>query len=137
MYSTFSIGVVKLTPAHDPTDFLVSKRLGLKSLQVIDEKGQMTNICGEFSGLLRFDVRDIVLRELTRLNLLRSSENHQMIIPVCSRSKDIVEFLVKPQWFIKCDEMAKQAVEDVRIGNLTIIPKELENSWFNWLESIR
>lgn len=130
-------GVVKLTPAHDPTDFTVGKKLLLKYLEVIDEKGNLTEICGEFSGLRRFDARDIVLAELTKLNLLRGNQDHQMIIPICSRSKDIVEFLVKPQWFIKCGEMAKQAIKDVHDGRLSIVPKELEKTWFNWLENIR
>lgn len=60
-----------------------------------------------------------------------------MIVPVCSRSKDIVEFLIKPQWFIKCEEMAKRAVKDVRETRLAIIPEELEKTWFHWLENIR
>lgn len=133
----FFTGVVKLTPAHDPIDFAVGKKLLLKNLQIIDEKGNLTESCGEFSGIRRFDARDIVLAELTKLNLLRGSQDHQMIIPICSRSKDIVEFLVKPQWFIKCNEMAKQAIRDVQDGRLSIVPEELEKTWFKWIENIR
>lgn len=109
----------------------------MKQIQVINQEGSLTEICGEFSGLPRFDARDAVLNELAKLNLLRGNQDHPMIIPICSRSKDVVEFLVKPQWFIKCEEMAKQAVEDVQVGRLNIVPKELEKNWFNWLENIR
>lgn len=111
--------------------------MGLKQIQIINENGNLSNVCGEFSGLRRFVARNIVLNELKKLNLLRDSQSHQMIVPICSRSKDIVEFLVKPQWFIKCEEMAKQAIADVHDGRLTIVPKELEKAWFNWLENIR
>lgn len=126
-----------MTPAHNLTDFTVGKKLRLKQLQVIDEKGNLTDVCGEFSGLRRFDARDIVLNELSKLNLLKGSQDHQMIIPICSRSKDVVEFLVKPQWFIKCEQMAKQAVQDVLDGQLNIVPKESEKVWFHWLDNIR
>lgn len=133
----FLAGVVKLTPAHDPIDFNIGKKLHLKQLQIIDEKGHLTGNCGDFSGLRRFDAREVVLNELAKLNLLRGTQDHQMVVPVCSRSKDIIEFLVKPQWFIKCEEMAKRALGDVRDGRLVIVPKELEKNWFNWLENIR
>lgn len=60
-----------------------------------------------------------------------------MLISPCSRSKDVVEFLARPQWFIKCDTMAARAVEDVRQGRLTIEPSHFEKTWFNWLENSR
>lgn len=71
------------------------------------------------------------------MNLLRGTEDHEMRIPICSRSKDIVEFIIKPQWFVKCDKMAESVVESVRRGHLTIIPDDLKQTWFNWLENIR
>ncbi|EFA00421.1 valine--tRNA ligase [Tribolium castaneum] len=133
----FGTGAVKVTPAHDPVDFEVGKRHSLALLQVIDEKGNLTRICGEFAGIGRFAAREVILSRLEKLQLLRGREDHKMLVPICSRSKDIVEHLVKPQWFIKCAEMAKEAVEDVESGRLTIEPKHFEKVWFDWLGNIR
>ncbi|XP_018564087.1 valine--tRNA ligase-like [Anoplophora glabripennis] len=133
----FGTGAVKITPAHDQTDFEVAKRHGLKHLQVIDETGNLTAACGDFSGLRRFDARDVVMTQLDNLGLLRGRQHHAMMVPICSRSGDVVEFLARPQWFVRCQEMATKAVQDVREGRLTIEPSHFEKTWFNWLENIR
>lgn len=85
----------------------------------------------------RFDARNAILSKLETLDLLRGRQDHEMIVPICSRSKDVVEFLVKPQWFLKCKEIAERAAEDVKEGRLLIEPKQFEKTWFNWLENIR
>ncbi|KAJ8975898.1 hypothetical protein NQ317_011369 [Molorchus minor] len=128
---------VKITPAHDQADFEAGKRHNLKTLQVIDEGGNLTPSCGEFSGLPRFDARDIITSHLDKLGLFRGRQAHPMIVPICSRSRDVVELLVRPQWFVKCDEMAARALEDVKKGRLSIEPEHFEKTWFNWLENIR
>lgn len=130
-------GAVKVTPGHDRDDFEVGKRHGLKILSVINERGNLSAACGEFSGVPRFDGRNIIVGELDRLNLLRGRQHHEMIVPICSRSRDVIEFLVKPQWFVKCQEMARRAVKDVDAGNLSIDPPHFKKIWFNWLENIR
>ena len=61
-------------------------------------------------GMPRFDARTSVLEALKKEGLYRETKDHPMVVPVCSRSKDIVEPLIKPQWFVKCDEMASNAV---------------------------
>lgn len=85
----------------------------------------------------RFEAREIVLNLLKDQKLFRGCQDHKMTIPICSRSKDVVEFLVRPQWFLKCSEMAAQAVEDVREGKLKIEPRSFNKVWFHWLESVR
>ncbi|XP_044269829.1 valine--tRNA ligase-like [Tribolium madens] len=133
----FGTGAVKVTPAHDPVDFEVGKRHSLALLQVIDEKGNLTPVCGEFAGIGRFAARETLISLLDDQRLLRGKEDHKMLVPICSRSKDIVEYLVRPQWFIKCAEMAREAVEDVETGRLRIEPKHFEKVWFDWLANIR
>lgn len=128
---------MKVTPAHNQIDFEVGKRHGLNVLQIIDEKGNLNDAAGEFSRVPRFDARNIILDELDRLNLLRGRQDHEMIVPICSRSRDVIELLVKPQWFVKCQQMAQRALEDVKEGRLTIDPPHFEKTWFNWLENIR
>ncbi|KAF7270781.1 hypothetical protein GWI33_016286 [Rhynchophorus ferrugineus] len=133
----FGTGAVKITPGHDPTDFDVGKRHNLKALQVIDGRGCLTDIHEEFRGLKRFTAREVIVEELVKRQLYRGYTDHNMIVPLCSRSKDVVEFLIKPQWFVKCSSMAQRAVEDVRTGKLDIIPLNFEKVWFHWLEDTR
>lgn len=76
-------GAVKVTPAHDHTDFDVGKRHNLETVQVIDERGLMTDACGEFAGLRRFDVRDVLPDRLASLGLLKGAADHPMIVPIC------------------------------------------------------
>ncbi|XP_018319909.1 valine--tRNA ligase isoform X2 [Agrilus planipennis] len=133
----FGTGAVKITPAHDPVDFETGRRHNLPVLQIIDEKGSLSKSCGQFSGLPRFRARDAIIEELDRLNLLRGRQGHDMTVPLCSRSKDVIEFLVKPQWFLRCSRMAEKAAEAVRNGQLEIQPLQYEKTWFTWLNNIR
>ncbi|VEN38555.1 unnamed protein product, partial [Callosobruchus maculatus] len=131
----FGTGAVKITPAHDQLDFEVSKRHLLPTVKVIDETGSM--IDGEFQGTPRFQARSIIVDRLAKMGLMRGKESHAMTVPICSRSKDVIELLLKPQWFIKCQDMAAKAVADVKEGRLRIEPKNFEKTWFDWLENIR
>lgn len=85
----------------------------------------------------RFECRREILNELKNLNLYIETTDNPMVVPVCSRSKDIVEPLIKPQWYVKCDEMAKKAIDAVNSGRLKIIPEQHNKTWFHWMEGIR
>ncbi|KAJ8954030.1 hypothetical protein NQ318_004323 [Aromia moschata] len=131
---------VKVTPAHDHADFEAAKRHNLQILQVIDETGKLlapVTACQEFSGLPRFAARDVITNRLAEYGLLRDKQGHRTSVPMCSRSGDVVEFLVRPQWFVNCKSMAARALEDVRRGALSIEPRHFEKTWFAWLENIR
>lgn len=124
-----------MTPGHSHVDFEIAKRHNLPLLQIIDEKGFVN--CGQFKEIPRFDARGIILNELGKVQLLRSREAHQMVVPICSRSKDVVEFLLKPQWFLQCTDMAVKAVDAVKNGDLEIEPNDFIRDWNNWLGNIR
>lgn len=109
----------------------------MKLINVINENGKLTDNCGSYRDIKRFDARNIIIDELNKMNLLRGRQHHEMTVPICSRSKDVIEFLVKPQWFVKCQEMAKMALDDVNKGNLILEPSHFVNTWNNWLENIR
>lgn len=133
----FGTGAVKITPAHDKKDFEVGKRHKLRNVQVISEKGLIVDGFQEFSGLPRFTARDKVLHRLAELELYRGSDFHNMVLPICSRSKDVIEFLLRPQWFVKCEEMSKKAVAVVQNGELRIHPQTFEKEWYRWLNNSR
>ncbi|XP_046401079.1 valine--tRNA ligase-like [Ischnura elegans] len=133
----FGTGAVKITPAHNKVDYLVGKSHGLEMIQAIDDEGKMTKACCQLYGMKRFDARKKIMEELEQKGLLRRKEDHSMQIPFCSRSGDVVELLLKPQWFLSCDDMAKLAASLVREEKLKIYPPSFQKIWLNWLENSR
>ncbi|CAB3364467.1 Hypothetical predicted protein [Cloeon dipterum] len=134
----FGTGVVKITPAHDGTDFEVGKRHGLEFLTVFSNEGKILPLGGSFDGLKRFDARKEVRKYLDSLGLIRgTSAVPNSKIPICSRSSDVIEIMLKPQWFINCKEMAVEAMKSVETGELVIDPPAFNKVWFSWLENIR
>ncbi|KAK3524786.1 hypothetical protein QTP86_005463 [Hemibagrus guttatus] len=106
-------GAVKLTPAHDHTDFLLSKRHSLPRLTVIDGDGTMTSLCGQWlEGVKRFDARERVISALMERKLFRGKTENAMTLPICSRSGDVIEPLLKKQWFVRCEDMAQKAIQE-------------------------
>jgi valyl-tRNA synthetase len=85
----------------------------------------------------RFDARKNVLLSLKELGLYKETVNNPMVVPICSRSKDVVEPLIKPQWYVKCEEMAAKATEVVKNGELKIIPENHTKTWYHWMDGIR
>ncbi|KAK2829980.1 hypothetical protein Q5P01_017911 [Channa striata] len=130
-------GAVKVTPAHDHIDFLLSHRHALPRLTVIAGDGTMTPLCGQWlEGVKRFDARQLIVDALVEKKLFRGKKNHVMTLPICSRSGDIIEPLLKKQWFVRCDDMAKKAIQAVEDAQLEIIPHFYTKTWKNWLSNI-
>eukprot|EP01065_Artemidia_motanka_P036471 TRINITY_DN443_c6_g2_i1.p1 TRINITY_DN443_c6_g2~~TRINITY_DN443_c6_g2_i1.p1 ORF type:complete len:1051 (+),score=330.10 TRINITY_DN443_c6_g2_i1:166-3318(+) len=133
----FGTGVVKVTPAHDPNDFECGQRNKLPQLTMLDKDG---NIClpGEFKGMKRFDARKAVVEALKAKGLLVKTKGHNMKIGICSRSKDIIEPLLMPQWFCDCTDMARRSLEAEQTKALKLVPERPNAKiWSNWLENIR
>uniref|UniRef100_A0A673IT33 valine--tRNA ligase n=1 Tax=Sinocyclocheilus rhinocerous TaxID=307959 RepID=A0A673IT33_9TELE len=128
---SFGTGAVKITPAHDHNDYEVGERHKLPFINILDENGLLIN------GMKRFEARKAVLQALKDLGQFKEVKDNPMVVPVCSRSKDIVEPLLKPQWYVDCREMGKQAADVVRNGELKIIPDHHLKTWFNWMDNIR
>ena len=133
----FGTGAVKITPAHDPNDYECGKRHSLPQISILNDDGTINANGGKFQGMMRFDVRDALNKELEELGLHRGKVDNPMSIGTCSRSKDIVEPRLKPQWFVDCKELAKRSVDAVRGGDLKIVPNFHEKTWFRWLDNIR
>ncbi|CAK1580629.1 unnamed protein product [Parnassius mnemosyne] len=133
----FGTGAVKITPAHDPNDYEIGKRHNLPFITIFDDEGNMLDNCGPFSGKKRFHVRREIIKTLEQLKLYKETKDHAMVVPLCSRSKDVVEPMLKPQWYIKCDTMAAEAIKAVKTGELKIIPDVHEKIWYHWMENIR
>ncbi|XP_037392903.1 valine--tRNA ligase isoform X2 [Pygocentrus nattereri] len=133
----FGTGAVKITPAHDHNDYEVGERHKLPFVNILDENGFLINVPPPFLGMKRFEARKAVLQALKDRGQFKEVKDNPMVVPVCSRSKDIVEPLLKPQWYVDCRDMGKQAADSVRSGELKIIPDHHLKTWFNWMDNIR
>lgn len=94
----FGTGAVKITPAHDPNDYELGKRHNLPFVTIFDDEGNIIGEYGVFKGMKRFAARKAIIEELTNRKLFVEIKDNPMVVPICSRSKDVVEPLIKPQW---------------------------------------
>ena len=135
----FGTGAVKITPAHDENDFNCGNRHNLERINILTNEGKINENGGKFKNMLRYDARDEIRKELDKLGLFFGEEKNPMKLDKCSRSKDIIEPMLKPQWWMNCDNMAKKAMEAVfDKKTLKIIPSNLGNPmWKNFLGNIR
>ncbi|KAJ8937758.1 hypothetical protein NQ318_006621 [Aromia moschata] len=133
----FGTGAVKITPAHDPNDYEVGKRHNLPFITIFDDEGNIVGDYGKFTGMKRFHARKEIVNSLKEKGLYIDTKNNPMVVPICSRSKDVVEPMLKPQWYVKCDEMAADAINAVESGDLKIIPDMHVKTWHHWMAGIR
>lgn len=133
----FGTGAVKITPAHDPNDYECGKRHNLEFITVLNPDGSINSEGSQFEGMMRYDARMAVEEALQEQGLYVGKEPNKMRLGLCSRSGDILEPMITPQWYVNCDGMAKRATDAVRNGELKIVPEEHKKTWFMWLDNIR
>ncbi|KAJ3677900.1 hypothetical protein LUZ60_001703 [Juncus effusus] len=135
----FGTGAVKISTGHDVNDFELGKRHTLDCLSIFTDDGKMVGdkCTGEFAGMPRYEARVKVVEELKKKGLYRDCKNNEMVLGICSRSGDVVEPRIRPQWFVNCNDMANAALEAVKSKRLEIIPQQYEADWFRWLGNIR
>ena len=133
----FGTGAVKITPAHDPNDFACGERHKLEMINIFNDNGTLNENGGEFKGMLRYDCRNKILERLEEMKLLRGKHPNKMVIQKCSKSGDIIEPMVKAQWWINCKDVAKRTIDDVNSGKLKIIPEFHKQTLFSFLDNIR
>jgi valyl-tRNA synthetase len=134
---SFGTGAVKVTPAHDPNDYECGKRNNLEFIIIFSESGKVAANGGKFAGMMRYDARIAIEEEMKTLGLFKGKEVNKMRLGLCSRTGDIIEPMLTPQWYVNCKSMAEQSVEKVRSGELKIVPDFHEQTWYRWLENIR
>ncbi|KEP64267.1 UNVERIFIED_CONTAM: valyl-tRNA synthetase [Hammondia hammondi] len=137
--STFGTGAVKITPAHDKNDYAIAKRHNLPCISIFTLDGKIGPQGGPFAGQHRFECRFKIQQALKDLGLLgeKVPNTHAMQLPRCSRSGDIIEYMLIPQWWCSCKDMADRSVKAVRNGDLKIVPSFHEDVWYHWLENIK
>ena len=133
----FGTGCVKITPAHDPNDFEVGKRHNLEEIVVINDDATMNKLAGKYEGMDRYECRKALVKDLEEAGLLVKVVPHSHNVGTHDRCGTTVEPMIKQQWFVKMDEMIKPAVEGVKNGDIQLLPKRMEKTYFNWTDNIR
>ncbi len=133
----FGTGVVKITPAHDPNDFLVGQRHDLPVITIMDGAGNINENGGKYQGLSMMEARKQIVKDLEEGGYLLKVEPIKHNVGTCHRCHTPVEPRVSTQWFVKMESMAKPAIEAVRQKKIKIIPERLEKVYYNWMENIK
>lgn len=133
----FGTGCVKITPAHDPNDFEVGKRHNLPEINVMNDDATINELGGKYAGMDRYEARKAIVKELEELGLLVKVVPHNHNVGTHDRCKTTVEPMIKPQWFVRMEEMAKPAIEAVKNGTLKFVPERFDKTYLHWLENIR
>ena len=133
----FGTGCVKITPAHDPNDFEVGKRHNLEEINILNDDATINDLGGKYAGMDRYEARKAMVKDLEDLGLLVKVVPHNHSVGTHDRCGTTVEPMIKPQWFVKMDEMAKAAIDTLKDGDLQFAPERFDKTYLHWLENIR
>ncbi|MCT4686502.1 valine--tRNA ligase [Vallitalea sp.] len=133
----FGTGVVKITPAHDPNDFEVGLRHNLEQINVMNDDGSINKNGGKYQGLDRYQARKQMVKDLDEQGLLVKVKEHTHNVGMHDRCKSVIEPMIKQQWFVKMEELAKPAIRALKSGDLKFVPARYGKIYLHWLENIR
>ncbi|MDO4976490.1 MAG: valine--tRNA ligase [Eubacteriales bacterium] len=133
----FGTGCVKITPAHDPNDFEVGKRHNLPEINVMNDDGTINANGGKYEGMDRYEARKAIVAQLEEEGWLVAVKPHNHNVGTHDRCHTTVEPMVKKQWFVAMEELAKPAIEAIKTGELRFVPEHFDRTYLHWLENIR
>ena len=134
----FGTGIVKITPAHDPNDFLVGKRHGLEEINIMNGDGTMNDKAGaKYAGMDRFECRKELVADLEAGGFLDHIEDYDNQVGHCYRCHEVVESRLSKQWFVKMKPLAEPAIEAVKNGTVRFVPERWSKIYFNWMNNIQ
>ena len=132
----FGTGCVKITPAHDPNDFLVGQRHDLEQIKVMNDDATMNAYAGKYNGMDRYACRKALVKDLEEQGYLVKTEPHDHNVGTCYRCGTTVEPLTSDQWFVKMKPLAAPAIEAVENGSVRFVPERFSKNYFNWMNNI-
>ena len=136
----FGSGCVKITPAHDFNDYEIGLKHDLEVISCMKLDGTMSDddfMPENYKNLDRFEARDQIVNELSKLGFLVSADDHVIQLPKGDRSKSILEPMITDQWFVKTKELADRGIAEVENENMKFIPKNWEKTYFEWMYNIQ
>ncbi|MFB6290569.1 MAG: valine--tRNA ligase [Candidatus Bipolaricaulia bacterium] len=132
----FGSGIVKVTPAHDPTDFEIGETFDLEVISVIDDEASVS-FEGKYEGMDRYEAREEIVKDLDEAGLLEDVEDYEHSVGHCQRCDTVVEPSVSEQWFVEMEDLAEPAIEAVREDRVELIPERWKKVYFEWMENIQ
>ena len=132
----FGTGCVKITPAHDPNDFLVGQRHNLEQIKVMNDDATMNAYAGKYEGMDRYSCRKALVADLEAEGYLVKTVAHDHNVGTCYRCGTTVEPLTSDQWFVKMKPLAAPAIEAVENGSIRFVPERFSKNYFNWMNNI-
>lgn len=134
----FGTGVMTITPWHDPIDFDIAKRRNLEFEQIIDWRGKLLPIAGEFAGMPIKEAREKIVEKLQSKGLVQKVDDaYTHEVPVCYKCEREIEPQIKEQWFVKMQPLAKRAIAAVKAGDVKVLTESHEKVLLHWLENIQ
>ena len=133
----FGTGALKITPAHDATDYEVGQRHNLPVVSVINDKGKMINCPEKYLGMDRDLCRKETVKDLDAAGLLVKEEKYNNAVSTCYRCHNVIEPFMSEQWFVKMDELAKPAIAAAESGELKFHPESWKTPFVNWLKNLQ
>ncbi|KAK4161186.1 mitochondrial valine--tRNA ligase [Cladorrhinum sp. PSN259] len=133
----FGTGAVKLTPAHDLNDFNLGMTHKLEFINILTDDGLINENGGPYQGQKRFDVRYSIQDDLKKLGLYVDKKDNPMSVPLSERTRDVVEPVMRPQWWVNMSTLAGDAIKVVETGEIKIRPESAEKSYLHWMANIK
>ena len=133
----FGTGALKITPAHDPTDYEIGIRHKLPQLSCLDETGKLNELGGRYQGLDRFEVRKRIVKDLEAEGFLVQIQVHENNVGHCYRCHSVLEPYLSDQWFMSMKRLAQPAMEAFHKGDIRFVPERYTRVYLNWMENIR
>ena len=135
---SFGTGMVKVTPAHDPNDFLIGQRHNLEQINILDEKGFLNDaVPRQYSGIDRFQARKKIVEDLEEQGFMVKVEPYTHNVGKCYRCHTVIEPYLSDQWFVKMKPLAEPALRVVQQGNVRFHPERWEKVYGHWMTNIR
>ena len=133
----FGTGIVKITPAHDPNDFLVGKRHSLDEINIMTDDAHMNALAGKYEGLDRWECRKAIVEDLESGGFLDHIEDIDNQVGHCYRCHETVESRLSKQWFVRMKPLAEPAIAAVKSGEVKFVPDRWSKIYYNWMENIQ
>jgi valyl-tRNA synthetase len=133
----FGTGAMTITPWHDTADFEIAERHNIEKVQVIDERGKLLPIAGEFAGMKIDEARAKIIEKLKEKGLLvKIDEKYHHVVRTCYKCGTVIEPQIREQWFVKTKPLAEPAIKAIESGEVTFVPEHYKKICLHWLNNI-
>lgn len=133
----FGTGCLKVTPAHDVNDYLLGEKYNLETIDIFNDNGTLNEHGAQYAGMDRFDVRELIIKDLEAENLLEKIEDYTNKVGYSERTHVAIEPKLSMQWFLKMEQLAKPALDAVMTDEIQLHPAKFKNTYRHWMENVK